>query len=985
MSASKIGPYEIKNTLRHDRQYSLFAAYDPRVREDVVLKLWRKEQISGDFATRVQREAEIINGLNHPAIVPIWGFGDLGGNPYIATLEMAGGTLADRLKKGPLSTEQAEQNFLRLAQAVEALHERDIVHGHIQPQHILFDARGDIYLAWVASLSSQVDFASPEQNDGQAASKASDVFSLGALLLYLFTGKTLDTVKAEELPEPYIPLLDRALYETPQDRFGSVRELIAAFKSPAKPLAGSSLGAATADDEFDFANWGLDDGSSQSVTVPPLPLLTNDDPFAAWGEDFGGTSASATSSLGDDDDPFAAFGAAATPPSRPAPPTPPKPSTDPDAEMMSLFDFGEDEYLSEAESNLPAAATRQKPQQQFVYDPGPGESLDEPFPDWLEGEIGNQRGETLLPALDQFMADNQVQDKRAKAGKTGKKEKTRPRSRSLDPQTRRLILVGGAVFLILLCLIPLAVAFLPGLLEPQVTIIATAPAIATATPTQNPNLPPPTATPTPSIQINSPLPDTQIDLGEVVTINITITDMVGLRAVSILVNEQLIGNYTVNGDMVYSLTQEWVPDQGGNKRLSIIATNRNGDTMTSETILIRVVDQTSMELNGPIWARIESNVSAIRELDALKPVVPDLLGRTELIQRYQTNYFTSYTREDANQDVLVFYAFDFVARDYDLYLRYSQYLGENVGGYYDPATEEFVVVNRGETMTPLGQLIYAHEFMHALQDQHFQLDILTETSLTTDANLALRGLAEGEAELVQNLYLEGAFFTPEEQVELFNESNIGSTQDTTGRDIPLILVAGFYFPYDSGGAFVNYLYERGGWAAINQAWANPPQSTEQIYHPERYVAGDVPQIVTVVPLTDTLGADWQLVRQETAGEFFIRQHLTLQLGAEDAEIASTGWGGDQFAVYWNASVQDIVVLFRATWDTAGDAAEFAAAYGGYNNSAERTFLGLQADGSACWQSTDVVCLYALDTETLVVRAPSLELAGVIAAAQLADS
>ena len=979
MSASKIGPYEIKNTLRHDRQYALFAAYDPRVREDVVLKLWRKEQISKEFAARVQREAEIINSLNHPAILPLWGFGDLGGNPYIATLEMTGGTLAERLKKGPLPPEQAEQIFLRLAQAVESLHERDIVHGHIQPQHILFDAKGDVYLAWVASLSSQVDFASPEQNDGLAATKASDIFSLGALLLYVFTGKTLDTVRAEELPERYIPLLDKALYETPQDRFGSVRELIMAFKSPAKASGGSS-GASSSDDGFDFAAWGLDDDSSQPA-APPLPLLNDDDPFAAWGEEFGETSASTTSPAGNDD-PFAAFGAAAAsppPPSRPTPSRQPKTTADPDAEMMALFDFDEEEVTSTAQAD---PAVPQKRSRQFVYDPGPGDALDEPFPDWLEGEMAGESAEPLLPALDQFMASDQRKDGGYAAGETEKK--VRPRSRSLDPRTRRLLLVGIAVFFILLCLIPLAITFLPSLLEPKVTVIATAPAIATETPTPDPNIPTPTATPTPSIRINSPLPDTRVDLGEPIFIDIIITDPVGLRTVTVLVNGQLIGNYTPNGEMVYPITQEWVPDQGGNKRLTVTATNRNGDTITSETILIRVVDETLRQLNAPIWAEIEANVSAIRGLDPLKPVEPELLTRIELIQRYQDNYFTHYTREDAERDVLVFYAFDFVAREYDLYRRYSQYLGENVAGYYDPATEEFVVVNREETMTPLGQLIYAHEFMHALQDQHFQLDILTETTLTTDTNLAVRGLAEGEADLVQSFYLEGSYFTDEELVDLFNESSIGSSQDTTGRDIPRILVDSFYFPYTVGREFVNYLYERGGWSALDQAWVNLPQSTEQIYHPERYVAGDAPQIVSVVPLTDTLGADWQLVRQETAGEFFIRQHLFLQLADGDAEIASTGWGGDQFAVYWNAPTDEVVVLFRATWDTVGDAAEFAAAYGSYNISAERTSLGAQDDGAVCWQGRDVLCLYIVGADTVVVRAPSLEITRAIAAAQLAD-
>ena len=83
----------------------------------------------------------------------------------------------------------------------------------------------------------------------------------------------------------------------------------------------------------------------------------------------------------------------------------------------------------------------------------------------------------------------------------------------------------------------------------------------------------------------------------------------------------------------------------------------------------------------------------------------------------------------------------------------------------------------------------------------------------------------------------------------------------------------------SGSRFVGELYRAGGFAAIDAAWANPPQSTEHILHPERYRAGDAPQIVALAPLTDTLGVGWQEIENNVMGEFFLREYLDQQLPA----------------------------------------------------------------------------------------------------------
>jgi hypothetical protein len=422
------------------------------------------------------------------------------------------------------------------------------------------------------------------------------------------------------------------------------------------------------------------------------------------------------------------------------------------------------------------------------------------------------------------------------------------------------------------------------------------------------------------------------------------------------------------------IRQEWTPGYAGTHQVIAAVTNRTGETVESAPVSIQVVDRELLARNAPIWAQVEGNVTEMRGLAALEPVQPTLLSRTELRQRLQAEFF--FSQEEARQEVLVLSAFDFVPRNFDLYHLSRRYLGENIGGYYDPATKEFVVVSDDDEVDALEQWIHAHEFMHALQDQHFQLDALTDTSLGYEGSMAIRALAEGEASLVQNLYVEWGYFTREELAEIFNLTSRAHYPDVDY--LPPVLVNTFNFPYTTGFEFAERLYQRNGWAGLNAAWQNPPQSTEQIIHADRYLSGDTPQIVSLAPLTDTLGTGWIHLEEAVFGELYLREYLKQRLDAGEVNVAATGWGGDRFAVYWHEENDALVMVWRAAWDTAQDGNQFASAFATYADRSYGQQTQTSAEGSTCWQTVDVVCLYRPGTETLVVRAPDLETAAAVA-------
>jgi hypothetical protein len=403
------------------------------------------------------------------------------------------------------------------------------------------------------------------------------------------------------------------------------------------------------------------------------------------------------------------------------------------------------------------------------------------------------------------------------------------------------------------------------------------------------------------------------------------------------------------------------------------------DTPPAEASATEPAGDTADDPNAALRESIEGNVSAIRGLDPLVPVTTTILTRDELRARVEEDLFAELTPEDAADFSLLLHAFDFVDRDFDYYNFTLDLYAEQIAGFYDPETDEFVVVSDDDDLDVGEQLTHAHEFVHALQDQYYALDLLDDESLDSEASTALLALIEGEATLVQGLYLLEGYFTFEELNEFLT---LSTTQESPVFDsAPPVLANNLLFPYTAGYEFAQYLYDQNGFAALDTAWADPPVSTEQILHPERYLAADLPQIVSLAPLTDTLGTEWRLLDEDVFGEFFLNEYITQQLPDTQANTAAEGWGGDQYAVYYNDGADQLVMTLRLAWDTPADADEFAIAYTEYLNALYGTTGQSQADGGVCWSGADFSCLYTTGEETFIVRAPDITLVQAVVTAQ----
>ncbi|MGH7464212.1 MAG: hypothetical protein ACREK1_03490 [Longimicrobiales bacterium] len=254
---------------------------------------------------------------------------------------------------------------------------------------------------------------------------------------------------------------------------------------------------------------------------------------------------------------------------------------------------------------------------------------------------------------------------------------------------------------------------------------------------------------------------------------------------------------------------------------------------------------------------------------------------------------------------------------------------EQVLGYYDPSARTLFVVS-GQRVSEL-QPVIAHELVHALQDQHTNLDSLIADDRGNDRQTAAHAAMEGHAMLVMfSVLAEQATGRMVEPAALPNPAaELGPALAAQNSEFPVfrrappVIRETLLFPYLSGVDFVHTL-----WRARRPLDRYPapidsllPQSTEQIMRPEEYFIDrrDEPVAVAVGPLP----ADWHVEREDDLGQLEMSIFLAQHLG-NAARAAANGWGGDRYALLVSPSGAD-VIYWRTVWDTEAAADEFAAA------------------------------------------------------------
>ena len=364
--------------------------------------------------------------------------------------------------------------------------------------------------------------------------------------------------------------------------------------------------------------------------------------------------------------------------------------------------------------------------------------------------------------------------------------------------------------------------------------------------------------------------------------------------------------------------------------------------------------------------QIDAKTSSVRDLPLLRPVERRFLTRADIVERLTREM--EEDREDIYESQRLYVALGAMAADRDLFELTLELLGEGILGFYDSEEERLYVVKDSAELEPHEERTYVHELMHGLQQQHFDIRAMRDAvEDNSDATRALRALIEGDANLGTAHYAVN-HMSPAERVA---EPPASPALVRAFRAAPRVIQHLYVFPYQDGGTFVAGLYQRGGWRAVDEAFARPPQSTEQVIHPEKYQSGEPPLEVVLPDLLPALGEGWELLFEDTLGEMMLRAYLETGFHINNPADAAAGWGGDRVAVYVGPN-DETVVLLSALWDTGSDTWEFYDAF--FRFTAART--------GAEWEPLDdesvmislpgqVIAVSIRDGETIIVFAPNL--------------
>ncbi len=258
-------------------------------------------------------------------------------------------------------------------------------------------------------------------------------------------------------------------------------------------------------------------------------------------------------------------------------------------------------------------------------------------------------------------------------------------------------------------------------------------------------------------------------------------------------------------------------------------------------------------------------------------------------------------------------------------------LTEQVAGLYDPKAKEFYIAD----WIPLAEqrVVMAHELTHALDDQYFSIETWEKAARPNDdAELARDAVIEGSAlaAMLDYAFREQRVSVrdlPDVTLLIRSQALSEMTKDPQLAKAPPFVRDELLFPYLGGTVFTQqFLKANAGWGDFRKVFANPPASTQQILHPELYLAGVRPQPVTLPDFSGLVPPEWKKLDENVIGEFGFHSVLKQFLGQERAEKLSPAWAGDRYAILENQKSKQTMLVYRLVLRDADAAASFFTTY-----------------------------------------------------------
>ena len=298
------------------------------------------------------------------------------------------------------------------------------------------------------------------------------------------------------------------------------------------------------------------------------------------------------------------------------------------------------------------------------------------------------------------------------------------------------------------------------------------------------------------------------------------------------------------------------------------------------------------------------------------------------------------------------------------------------GATYSPLDKQVLLVT--ERGGPRDSGLLTHEFVHALQDQHFDLlRMVLARPFSFDREEAAFALIEGDAVSVERRVKQGPAWERKSVEDLTREEDerYATYRKGIGAFFPPLLTETFIFRYRDGLHFVETLRRARPAVSLDEVFRRPPQSSEQVLHPEKYLSGESPREVDL-DLEGFADEGWRPVATTPLGEIGVRGLLLAGVTTDEARRAAAGWGGDRSFVFEREGRAPLFV-WRTVWDTPRDAQEFFRAY---NQMLQRRAApgAAQVESEREWREGAAVTRVRLEGDAVtVVRGAEEDAAGAL--------
>jgi hypothetical protein len=364
--------------------------------------------------------------------------------------------------------------------------------------------------------------------------------------------------------------------------------------------------------------------------------------------------------------------------------------------------------------------------------------------------------------------------------------------------------------------------------------------------------------------------------------------------------------------------------------------------------------------------------------------VKESLKKTLRSKKEIREYLVREEKEDKDEgerdaDTKTLEAFGLIPKGFPLDAFMLDVLTDQIAGLYDPKAREFYIAD----WIPLDEQksVMAHELTHALEDQSFHIDPWIKAARPNDdAELARESVSEGSAMAAMVDYtLRDQKMSVRDlpDVTLLIRSGAVSEMDKDPNlsKAPPYLRDDLLFPYLAGTTFSQqFLKAHTGWGDLKILFANPPVSTQQIMHPDMYLAGVTPEKVTFPQWKGIVPSEWKVLEENVMGEFNLNEVLKQFLGQDRADKLAAAWRGDRYVSFENSKTKDVPLVVLLALDNVEDAGRFA---GQYSEALEkkypnRTQLFRRPNFFQFHTDSGGVYLRCVDTRCLTVEGASRE-------------